>query len=462
MEGSSCDNPWPYLNFTGDSRSSLGESVSSTAFPIDPDLQTLVLPCQSADDVQWSLESLSASAGLSIADFATQISATAEMALKHMEAGEDLHSLKHLSMGTPTPNVFRPSWDNQDPVVHWPASSDGLSGIQHSTNGNGNPEQMWDYSWTGVNPADILPNFNLSPSVSYGSGGSEARVFSRSITSSMSNESIFGQDFDFQANMVSRSIASHVPLPPAENASVPDMQDARNGSDDEHSLYKTSSSSEYSPPPEFFMVKRDATRVKRRKVTRNRNGSKEEQESLAAEDPIEDSHPMPLNLGTPVLDAHRGISIEELKAKAERYRLRNQGRDYDKRWLISFAGKLSARGELITEFRCYVSGCKQTNKRRDHILIHVGAHLDQRPFKCLHCTSRFLRKNECKRHELSHSGVRPFSCHLCPHPATTFVRQDLLKRHMKRTHHVDLKSDKENNNSGSGSGKSRGKKRTKF
>src|SRR6266540_1393985 len=58
--------------------------------------------------------------------------------------------------------------------------------------------------------------------------------------------------------------------------------------------------------------------------------------------------------------------------------------------------------------------------------------------------SRFLRKNECKRHELSHTGIRPFSCHLCPYPSTTFVRQDLLKRHMKRTHRMQLKSDKEN------------------
>lgn len=87
-------------------------------------------------------------------------------------------------------------------------------------------------------------------------------------------------------------------------------------------------------------------------------------------------------LGTPVLDAHRGISLEELESKAERYRLRNAGADYDKRWLLSFAGKLTARGELLDEYRCYVNGCTQTNKRRDHILIHLGAHLDQRPFRC--------------------------------------------------------------------------------
>lgn len=93
---------------------------------------------------------------------------------------------------------------------------------------------------------------------------------------------------------------------------------------------------------------------------------------------------LPVNYGTPVLDAHRGIELSELKAKAERYRLRNQGQDYDKKWLLSFAGKLTPQGLLTEEYRCYIIGCNQSNRRRDHILIHVGAHLDQRPFACTH------------------------------------------------------------------------------
>jgi hypothetical protein len=93
---------------------------------------------------------------------------------------------------------------------------------------------------------------------------------------------------------------------------------------------------------------------------------------------------VPINYGTPVLDAHRGIELKELEAKAERYRLRNQGRDYDKKWLLSFAGKLTPQGLLTEEYRCYINGCNQFNRRRDHILIHVGGHLDQRPFACSH------------------------------------------------------------------------------
>jgi hypothetical protein len=89
-----------------------------------------------------------------------------------------------------------------------------------------------------------------------------------------------------------------------------------------------------------------------------------------------------INLGTPVFDAHRGIDLDDLKSKAARYRLRNPGREYDNSWLVSFAGKLSKQGKLLDDFRCYILGCDQINKRRDHILIHVGGHLDQRPFQC--------------------------------------------------------------------------------
>jgi hypothetical protein len=89
-----------------------------------------------------------------------------------------------------------------------------------------------------------------------------------------------------------------------------------------------------------------------------------------------------INLGTPVFDAHRGIDIDDLKSKAARFCVRNPGREYHNTWLVSFAGKLSKEGKLLDDFRCYVLGCDQVNKRRDHILIHVGAHLDQRPFQC--------------------------------------------------------------------------------
>ncbi|KII95803.1 hypothetical protein PLICRDRAFT_129799 [Plicaturopsis crispa FD-325 SS-3] len=112
---------------------------------------------------------------------------------------------------------------------------------------------------------------------------------------------------------------------------------------------------------------------------------------------------------------------------------------------MAYAGKLSERGQLIDDFRCYVTGCTQTNKRRDHMMVHVGAHVDQRPFACSSCPMHFLRRNECKRHEASHTGSKPFTCHLCSrYDNKSFARQDLLKRHLNRAHGFDTSANKEN------------------
>ncbi|KAJ7095137.1 hypothetical protein B0H15DRAFT_828231 [Mycena belliarum] len=73
--------------------------------------------------------------------------------------------------------------------------------------------------------------------------------------------------------------------------------------------------------------------------------------------------------------------------------------------------------------------------------VHVGSHLDQRPFRCEQCPSTFLRKNELKRHENGHDAARPFSCSHCK---TTFRRQDLLTRHVKSKHAKGLDENKEN------------------
>ncbi|KAF9246997.1 hypothetical protein BU15DRAFT_39373, partial [Melanogaster broomeanus] len=136
---------------------------------------------------------------------------------------------------------------------------------------------------------------------------------------------------------------------------------------------------------------------------------------------------------SPILNAHLGIELNELASRAERFRTRNPGRVIDREWLSHFAGKLSGRGELLGDFRCYIIDCDQRNKRRDHMLVHVGSHIGERPFACSVCSLRFFRKNEWKRHEASHTGYRPYSCDIC---GQTFVRKDLVNRHVKRTHEL--------------------------
>ena len=86
----------------------------------------------------------------------------------------------------------------------------------------------------------------------------------------------------------------------------------------------------------------------------------------------------------PVLNAHVGIQLEELRQRAAEYRAQHPNAELDKAFLQSFAGRLSARGELLDDYRCYVVGCGQRNKRRDHILVHVGSHVEHRPWACQH------------------------------------------------------------------------------
>ncbi|TFY72114.1 hypothetical protein EVG20_g911 [Dentipellis fragilis] len=142
---------------------------------------------------------------------------------------------------------------------------------------------------------------------------------------------------------------------------------------------------------------------------------------------------------TPVFNAHLGVSELDLVRRANRYRKRHPGQEIDRRWFLVYAGKLSSGGQPIEDYRCYIEGCSKTNKRRDHILVHVGSHVSERPFACAHCSMRFLRRNECKRHEANHTGEKPFACELCLE-AVRFARQDLLTRHMRRTHGVDRTS----------------------
>lgn len=238
----------------------------------------------------------------------------------------------------------------------------------------------------GVNPADILPPLPSPPPLS---NDPLYYTLNNSLSTNQPTtvvDDFFGQDnvlkleypgLGYQTEMTCQSHNVILPAP----AGV-DSKAFKQASDDEHSVFRSPTSSDYSPSLKSPVLKQTFS-IKGNKCRIARTKECDPVYPEIHDDQAQDLD-LPVNLGTPVLDAHRGVELEELKAKAERYRLRNQGREYDKRWLISFAGKLSTRGELVEEFRCYITGCQQVNKRRDHILIHVGAHLDQRPFKCRH------------------------------------------------------------------------------
>jgi hypothetical protein len=92
---------------------------------------------------------------------------------------------------------------------------------------------------------------------------------------------------------------------------------------------------------------------------------------------------------TPVYNVHEGISEYDLQRRANRYRRRYPGRSLDRHWLLKYAGKLNKDGKAIEDYRCYISGCAQVNKRRDHIIVHICSHANERPFACQHWLLRF-------------------------------------------------------------------------
>jgi hypothetical protein len=92
---------------------------------------------------------------------------------------------------------------------------------------------------------------------------------------------------------------------------------------------------------------------------------------------------------TPVFNMHEGVSESDLQRRANRYRRRYPGRSLDRHWLLKYAGKLNKDGKAMADYRCYISGCAQVNKRRDHIIVHICSHVNERPFACRHWLLRF-------------------------------------------------------------------------
>ncbi|KAH6915420.1 hypothetical protein BKA70DRAFT_1181255 [Coprinopsis sp. MPI-PUGE-AT-0042] len=437
----------------------LGAMWSIPSFSNDP-LDALLQPlpeltvnssvASTSSNEDLSIESLSAAAGLSVEEFTAKITEGAQHALRH------LAEMESLSDGNTSTSNEPSTSSGQDLVFDGIPTLDSLAPFG-AMSSMASPD-IWFQPCIGINPADIMPApppvmDNLDDIFSAVDSGPPVDLEDNLANFTLPPPAIYHPDGSLGLHMSgiaapTRSALNRIDPP---SSLRPHKEEADQMSDYEPPPFLSPSSSEYSPS--FGSTSRfqtRSTRAKKRKAVPIE--PVEHATPVASTSSEPNTHLPPIDLGSPVFDAHRGIDLEDLKARAERYRLRNHGREYDKRWLLSFAGKLSNKGELIEEFRCYVVGCQQVNKRRDHILIHVGAHLDQRPFKCAHCSARFLRKNECKRHELSHTGVRPFTCHICPFPGTTFVRQDLLRRHMKRTHHME--DDKENKPSTSASGSS--------
>ncbi|PFH52652.1 hypothetical protein AMATHDRAFT_2047 [Amanita thiersii Skay4041] len=361
-----------------------------------------------------SFYALSAASGLLPQVLATHISATAEIALQHLsnshlplQSGADSNAVSQpepvgiasKALICPIPEMVPPMADINMHQFMMPLNETS----------------------TSVNPADTLPGYHFpflftmpTPEISFAEVGdfdSDEKI-NHDVVGTIPN-CLGSQD------IVSLPL-SNDPLDTTEEQK--DRKQEQELSEYEPSLHSSPSDFNFSPIPILRRQRASKRRIVQQTFVNEFTVAMPQSDSFdGMNDSRRDYYQAPvvveINLGTPMPHAYLGIPLSELHAKAERYRNRNNislsltGEvefEYDKRWLMSFAGRLSERGDLIHDFRCYIVGCTQMNKRRDHILIHLGAHLGQRPFKCGHCPARFLRKNECKRHELSHTGARPF------------------------------------------------------
>ncbi|CAB4252592.1 some similarities with Saccharomyces cerevisiae YGR067C Putative protein of unknown function [Maudiozyma barnettii] len=66
----------------------------------------------------------------------------------------------------------------------------------------------------------------------------------------------------------------------------------------------------------------------------------------------------------------------------------------------------------------------------------------QRKYICSFCAKSFSRSEHRTRHERSHTGYKPFQCKICKH---SFVRRDLVQRHIRTVHRVLLLASKQDN-----------------
>ena len=126
--------------------------------------------------------------------------------------------------------------------------------------------------------------------------------------------------------------------------------------------------------------------------------------------------------------SYEGVSEQLVAQKTKYFRMMNPGERLSDDLIFNFAGRLSANGDPILGYRCYIVGCGKTTKRKDHMGDHIRTHLGEKPFTCSiwyvymsphseHYVSDqirsglgFIRNNDCQRHENNHRPDKKFIC----------------------------------------------------
>uniref|UniRef100_A0A8C7QT18 C2H2-type domain-containing protein n=1 Tax=Oncorhynchus mykiss TaxID=8022 RepID=A0A8C7QT18_ONCMY len=78
-------------------------------------------------------------------------------------------------------------------------------------------------------------------------------------------------------------------------------------------------------------------------------------------------------------------------------------------------------------FKCNHKSCDKAFRSRAELRIHTRYHTGERPFKCNVCGKGFVQANYLTTHYRTHTGEKPYSCSVCD---KSFNYHDSLKRHM--------------------------------
>ncbi|XP_062978566.1 zinc finger protein 777-like isoform X2 [Elgaria multicarinata webbii] len=98
--------------------------------------------------------------------------------------------------------------------------------------------------------------------------------------------------------------------------------------------------------------------------------------------------------------------------------------------LIHQSSHLEAAAQLSSKDRLACRFCPRRFGRSDHLLRHQMSHTGARPYQCPACEKSFTDKSKLTNHYRTHTGERPFRCSAC---GKRFIRRHHLVKH-QRTH----------------------------